>query len=107
MPAMKKVHKVLPSLKLVVAGKGEYYFDKSAYDKLDYIQFVNRFIPDIELANLIANSIFVVVPYTEATQSGVIMSAYAFAKPVIATNVGGLPEMVGNDEFGKIIESGS
>ena len=37
---------------------------------------------------------FMVCPYTDATQSGVIMSAFAFNKPVIATDVGGLPEMV-------------
>lgn len=107
LPAMKRVHEVYPNLRLVVAGKGAYYFDKTEYENLDYIDFINRFIPDYELANLIANSKFVVVPYTEATQSGVIMSAYAFAKPVLATNVGGLPEMVGDDEFGRIVQAGS
>ena len=44
-----------------------------------------------------------VCPYTDATQSGVIMSAFAFNKPVIATNVGGLPEMVKNQHYGIII----
>lgn len=107
LPAMKRVHDQRPNLKLVVAGKGDYYFEKSEYDGLDYISFINRFVPDYELANLIANCKFVVVPYTEATQSGVIMSAYAFAKPVLATNVGGLPEMVGSDEFGKVVHAGS
>lgn len=107
LPAMERVHDKHPNLKLVVAGKGNFYFDKSAYDSSDCISFINRFVPDFELANLIANCKFVVVPYTEATQSGVIMSAYAFAKPVLATNVGGLPEMVGNDEYGKVVEAGS
>ncbi len=106
LPAMMQVHEQLPSLQLVVAGKGTYYFDRTPYD-VDFITFLNRFIPDYELANLIANCKFVVVPYTEATQSGVIMSAYAFSKPVLATNVGGLPEMVGDDEFGKVIDAGS
>ena len=107
LPAMKQVHDSNPNLNLVVAGKGEYYFDKSEYENLNYISFINRFVPDYELANLIANCKFVVVPYTEATQSGVIMSAYAFAKPVLATNVGGLPEMIGDDEYGKVVEAGS
>lgn len=43
---------------------------------------------------MIRNCEFTVVPYIDATQSGVIMSAYAFNKPCVATNVGGLPEMV-------------
>ena len=107
LPAMKNVHDIQPNLKLVVAGKGEFYFDKSEYDNLNFISIINRFVPDYELANLVANCKFVVVPYTEATQSGVIMSAYAFAKPVLATNVGGLPEMVGGDEFGKVVKAGS
>ena len=47
---------------------------------------------------------FVVVPYVDATQSGVIMSAYAYCKPCIATNVGGLPEMVNNEHNGLIVE---
>ena len=46
-----------------------------------------------------------VCPYTDATQSGVIMSAFAFNKPVIATNVGGLPEMVKHGHYGLIIEA--
>ena len=45
-----------------------------------------------------------VCPYTDATQSGVIMSAFAFNKPVIATNVGGLPEMVKHNSYGLIIQ---
>ena len=44
-----------------------------------------------------------VCPYTDATQSGVIMSSFAFNKPVIATNVGGLPEMVKHEHYGIII----
>jgi glycosyltransferase involved in cell wall biosynthesis len=35
-----------------------------------------------------------VLPYIEASQSGVIPMAYTYGKPVIATTVGGLPESV-------------
>ena len=45
-----------------------------------------------------------VCPYTNATQSGVVMSAYAFNKPVIATNVGGLPEMVRHEHYGLVVK---
>lgn len=107
LPAMHQVNKKYPDLKLIVAGKGGFYFDMNDYGDKDYIQFFHRFIPDDELANLIANSQFVVVPYTEATQSGVIMSAYAFQKPVIATNVGGLPEMLEKEKYGLCVEHSS
>ena len=58
--------------------------------------------PDL-LAELVQNSSVVVCPYTDATQSGVVMSAYAFKKPVIATRVGGLPEMVDDGSTGLLI----
>ena len=104
LPAMEKVHKACPDCHLVVAGGGKYHFDISRYQCLDHIDIRNRFIPDSQLVALIKNCAFMVCPYTDATQSGVIMSAYAFFKPVIATNVGGLPEMVRNDCYGLIIK---
>ena len=104
LPAMKKVHMQYPEIKLVVAGSGEFPFDVSEYKKLDYIEFRNRFIRDEELAQLIYYSKFVICPYTDATQSGVIMSAFAFCKPVIATKVGGLPEMLKDGLLGKLIK---
>ena len=71
---------------------------------LDYIDLRNRFIPDDEMVSLVKNALFMVCPYTDATQSGVIMSSYAFYRPVVATNVGGLPEMVVNDRYGLIVK---
>lgn len=103
LPAMVELHRMIPNVKLILAGKGKYDFDISLYEKLNYIEFRNRYIPDDELAQLIHGSLFVVCPYKDATQSGVIMSAYAFNKPVIATNVGGLPEMVVDQKLGLIV----
>lgn len=102
--AMVKVHEKCPDLMLVVAGSGKFYFDIEQFKKLDYIDIRNRFIPDNELAELIKGCEFVVVPYIDATQSGVIMSAYAFDKPCVVTNVGGLPEMVDNGNLGIIVQ---
>ena len=101
--AMKRVHTQYPNMRLIVAGKGEYPFDISEYQKLDYIGFRNRFIPDDELAELIQGAYCAVCPYKDATQSGVVMSAFAFNKPIIATNVGGLPEQVEHDKYGLIV----
>lgn len=105
--AMKEVHKHFPDLKLIIAGNGKYYFDKTEYEKLDYIEFRNRYIPNSELVQLINESLFTVCPYTDATQSGVIMTAYAFCKPVVASNVGGLSEVVIDQVTGRLVESNS
>ena len=44
-----------------------------------------------------------VCPYIDATQSGVVMSAFALNKPVVATKVGALPTMVKNGQYGTIV----
>jgi glycosyltransferase involved in cell wall biosynthesis len=102
--AMKYVHQIHPDIKLIIAGNGEYYFDKTEFEQLDYIELRNRYIPNAELVTLIKNSLFIVCPYTDATQSGVIMTSYAFCKPVVASNVGGLSEMVIDKVTGCLVE---
>lgn len=90
-------------VRLVIAGRGDFYFDIEPYRHNPQIEFLHRFIPEEELADLIANSLFCVCPYTDATQSGVIMSAFAFNKTVVATRVGALPVMLGNGKYGPLI----
>jgi glycosyltransferase involved in cell wall biosynthesis len=60
----------------------------------DRVGFDNRYVPDHELSRVFAAADAVVVPYRQASQSGVVQLAYAFGRPVIATRVGGLGESV-------------
>jgi glycosyltransferase involved in cell wall biosynthesis len=55
---------------------------------------LNRYIRDDETVQLFQSASVVVLPYIESSQSGVIPLAYTYGKPVVATAVGGLPEMV-------------
>lgn len=105
--AMDEVCKKHPNVKLVVAGKGNIYFsiDKYAIYNNGNLVLLNRYIEDCELVGLIRNALFVVCPYIDATQSGVVMSAFALNKPVVATNVGALPTMVKDGQYGMIIPS--
>ena len=45
----------------------------------------------------------VVLPYESATQSGIVQIAYGFGKPVVVTDVGGLPDVVSDDKTGYIV----
>lgn len=101
--AMKQVHTKYPTMRLIVAGKGEFSFDISDYQDTDYIEIRHRFIPDAELAELIQGAYCAICPYKDATQSGVVMSAFAFNLPIIATNVGALPEQVLHNRYGLIV----
>lgn len=101
--AMEFVHEAHPNVKVIVAGSGKMYFDISKYENLDYVEIRNRFIELDELADLIRGALCTVCPYTDATQSGVVYSSFALNTPVIATKVGGLPEMVDDGKTGIIV----
>ena len=101
--AMEAIHKQMPNVRLVIAGGGRLYFDYSPYKSRDYIKLINRYITMEELGELLSSATVVVCPYTDATQSGVVMSAFTYQKPVVGTNVGGLPEMIDNGITGLLV----
>ncbi|MFD2203303.1 glycosyltransferase family 4 protein [Shivajiella indica] len=98
------VKKTIPDVELIIAGSGRYWFDIEPYKAYKNFKFINRFITTEELVKLIHQTQLVVCPYKDATQSGVIMTAFGLNKPVIATNVGGLKEMVKHKYTGSLLE---
>ena len=103
--AFRSIISKFPDTQLVIAGKGD--LDVNNIESYKNVSFINRYIKSDELSRLISESDFVVCPYTDATQSGVIMTAFAFCKPVIATNVGGLKNFVIDGVTGLLIEPGN
>jgi len=92
-------------IKLLVAG--EFYTDSKPYIDLiekhglkDLVVMSNNYIPDSEVALYFNAADVVVQPYKDATQSGVTQIAYHFEKPIITTDVGGLAEIVPDNEVG-------
>ncbi len=94
-----------PDATLTIAGSGAFWFDVTDYRIPEKnLTIINRFIPGGELAGLLEGTKVVVCPYRDATQSGVVMSAYAFHRPVIVTNVGALSQVVEDGKTGFIVE---
>lgn len=96
-------------LKLLIAG--EFYEDRSTYDHLiqqldiaDHLVMRTDFIPDSEVKYYLSAADFVIQPYRNATQSGVTPLAYHFEKPMLVTNVGGLPDLVPDGKAGLVCE---
>jgi glycosyltransferase involved in cell wall biosynthesis len=111
--AMKIIHDSqlqIASCKLLIAG--EFYEDRKVYDDQikrldikDHVILHTNFIPDSEVKNYLCAADVVVQPYRNATQSGVTPLAYHFEKPMIVTNVGGLPLLVPDGKVGFVAES--
>ena len=99
----------IQNLKLIIAG--EFYEDERPYleqiDKLGIRERVilrTEFIPDSEVKYYLCAADLVIQPYRNATQSGVTPLAYYFEKPMIVTNVGGLPSLVPHERSGLVAE---
>lgn len=67
------------------------------------VRVYDRYIADEEVGDLVAAADCVVLPYRSATQSGVVLVAYAGGCPVISTAVGGLPEVVEDGVTGYLV----
>lgn len=99
--AMPSILKERPKIHLLVVGE---FFegDKTDYMKLitqsrippNALTLIEGYLPDKEVEPYFAACDLVVLPYESATQSGIVQIAYGFEKPVVATAVGGLPEVV-------------
>lgn len=100
--AFARLRERLPDWRLTIAGNGRLPPGLKQSPHLG-IDIVNKFLTDQEVARLMQRARLVVLPYTEATQSGVIAAAYAFGRPVVTTDVGGLHEMVREGKTGLLI----
>jgi glycosyltransferase involved in cell wall biosynthesis len=94
----------MPQARFVIAGTGE---DIEPYRRMianpGQFTILDEYISDEKRAELFRRASVVVLPYIEATQSGVIPMAYSFGKPVVATAVGGIPSQVEDGKTGYLV----
>jgi glycosyltransferase involved in cell wall biosynthesis len=109
MQHLKNLQPPTSNIQLLIAG--EFYEDSKPYHDLiekygikDQLILRTDFIPDSEVKYYLCAADAVVQPYRNATQSGVTPLAYHFEKPMIVTNVGGLPALVPHEKAGLVTE---
>jgi glycosyltransferase involved in cell wall biosynthesis len=109
---LKHRNNAFSDIKFLIAG--EFYEDRKPYDEQieklgirDSLILRTDFIADSEVKYYLCASNVVIQPYRSATQSGVTPLAYHFEKPMIVTNVGGLPALVPHMKVGLIAEPNS
>lgn len=95
-------------VRLIVAG--EFYGSSDKYFELEkqlglegLVIWKSDFVPNGEVRYYFGAADLVVQPYRSATQSGISQIAYHFEKPMLVTNVGGLPEIVPNGKAGLVV----
>jgi len=101
--------KELPrNVKLLVVG--ECYSDRDALTRemsgtelQERVKWIDRFVPDSEVAGYFHASDVVALPYRHATQSAVAQIALAFRKPLVLTRTGGLSEVIDEGETGFLV----
>ncbi len=102
--AQPLVNEQIPDARFIIAGQGE-DFDRYRRAMIDPDRFEvhNDFVSNQVRAELFRRCSLVVLPYLEATQSAVVINAYAYKKPVVATAVGGLLDQVDHGKTGLLV----
>lgn len=100
--AWQLVVEEFPTAKLVIAGDGDVEMAKRITSHLRNCKGIYKYLTENEFSSLILNSSVVVLPYDEASQSGILVRSVELGTPYVATPVGGIPEQHANLKGGLI-----
>lgn len=96
-----------PNITLTIAGSGNVNKYSEKFSHLEDFLLINRYISDNEIGSLFSGpNVVLVLPYIDATQSGVIPVAIDFNVPIIASESGGLKEQLNDGKLGLFAKPG-
>lgn len=102
--AATSIKEQVPNASFIIAGRGDdlapYY---ARMKDQRWFDMRNRFVPKLEASRLFAETDLIVLPYTEASESGVLAIAIGCAIPIVATNVGEMAVTVRENALGEIV----
>lgn len=97
-----------PNIKFKVVGRTETQMERilGILKTLPNVCVEEGYVTDEKMKEEFTNCDWVIVPYKTATQSGIIIDAYKYSRPVIAFSVGAITEQVENGVTGFLVEAG-
>jgi D-inositol-3-phosphate glycosyltransferase len=110
--AMPEVLQAFPDARLVIAGEPVENFDNyaAAIRRLGIGHAVITrlgYVPDEDAGAYFHSADIIVLPHTEISLSGVAWVALGFGRPIVGTNVGGLPDLIEEGMNGTLVAPGS
>lgn len=103
-----KIARLCPDIQFDVVGRVDPQM-KNIVDQLareKNVTLNNVYVTDEEMKAAFVNCDWVIVPYNSASQSGIIIDAYRYSRPVIAFAVGAIPEQVDDGKSGYLVQAG-
>lgn len=103
-----EIARMCPQLKFDVIGRVDPQMEEivQTLQQQKNITLNVGYVSDAQMREAFINADWVITPYNSASQSGVIVDAYKYARPVIAYNVGAIPEQVADGESGYLVLAG-
>lgn len=94
--AMPKIWQMFPNINLTIVGRGQLTkYEEEFIDKnKNRVKLINWWIKDSEVWDYFQKSDLTILPYIEASQSGVVSLSFSCGRNVVATDVGGLKEQI-------------
>ncbi len=118
--AFRSIAQECPDISLLIVGQSFYPHEDEADTKDRFLQglpkddplrsrivWIDRYVPNEEVGRYFAVADVYVAPYLSVTQSGPLNIAYAFDKPIIASDLPAFRECVGVGESGYLFETGN
>ena len=103
-----EIVRLCPNIQFDVVGRVDSQMqgivDQLAKEK--NVKLNNDSVTDAEMREAFVNCDWVIVPYNSASQSGIIIDAYKYSRPVIAFAVGAIPEQVDANKSGYLVTAG-
>lgn len=103
--AIPMIKRQIPDIKVIVAGEGELspYHELITKDLKNNMEIVNKYIHEKEVPQFFQRASIIVMPYRDASSSGIVPIAYAFKKALICSDVGALHEFIDHDKTGLLV----